>query len=79
MTKRTEYAIGILFNNGKIKFVTRLGEHHVAYLEDGKQALYFSKECALDICYGFAWNGISAVPIMKQDYMILINLGESEK
>ena len=79
MAKRTEYAIGILFNNGKIKFVTRLGEHNIAYWEDGKQALYFSKEWALDICEGFARNGISAVPIMKQDFMILINPVEIEE
>lgn len=78
MAKRTEYAVGILRPNGKIKFVTGLGEHHVAYWEDGKDALYFSKDFALDMCKGFAWNGISAVPIMKQDFINLYNPTKSE-
>ena len=73
MAKQQLYAIGILHNNGKIKYVTSLGEHHTAHWESGKEAKYFSKSMVLDICRGFAWNGISAVPILHQDFIVLRN------
>lgn len=71
--KREEYAIGILFTNGNIRYVTEVLPHHVAKWEDGKPAKYFSKETAKDMCMGFALNLISAIPILKQDWIDLEN------
>ena len=72
MAKREEYAIGIL-EKGGIKYVTALQEHHVALWETGKEAIYFSKDTAKDMCIGFAFNGIAGVPILKQDFITLRN------
>ena len=71
------YAIGILMQGGKIKYVTST-EQKWARWESGKEAMVFSKDMALDMCKGFAWNGISAVPILKLDWIDLKN-GEEEE
>ena len=71
--KRDEYAVGILHRDSKIKYVTSVGEHHTAKWESGKEAITFSKEYAIDMCRGFAWNGISAIPILKVDWINLKN------
>lgn len=73
MAKQELYAIGILFNGNKIKYVTGIGEHKTAYWSDGEEAIYFSKSWATDMCIGFAWNDISAIPILKQDFITLSN------
>lgn len=70
---RDEYVIGILFTNGKIKYVTDIGEGRTAYWKDGKEAIGFSKTRAVDMCIGFAWNGISAVPMLKLDWITYRN------
>lgn len=71
--KKDEYAIGILNRGGTIKYVTSIGEHSTARWESGKDAITFSKEFAVDMCRGFAWNGISAVPVLKLDWADLRN------
>lgn len=73
MAKRQMYAIGILQRENKIKYVTSVEEHHTARWEDGKEAKLFSKEIAVDMCQGFAWNGIAAIPILQLDWIILQN------
>jgi len=74
MAKTTEqYAVGILKEGNKIAYVTSLGEGKTAKWEKGKEAMYFSKSWALDMCYGFAWNGIAGIPILKQDFITLKN------
>ena len=79
MAKRQMYAIGILLRGGKIKYVTSVGEHHTAKWEAGKEAKYFSKEMAMDMCKGFAWNGISAIPILQQEWIDLKNEEENKE
>lgn len=71
--KREEYAIGILFTDGTIRYVTEILPKHVAKWEDGKPAIYFPKETAKDICMGFGLNFTAAVPILKQDWIDLKN------
>ena len=78
MAKRQMYAIGILQRDSKIKYVTGIQERNWAKWEDGKEAMYFSKEMALDMCKGFAWNGISAIPILQLDWIILKNPEQNE-
>lgn len=75
MARKNEelYVVGVLMRDGKIKFVTSTDEHHTAYWKDGEEAMLFSKSWAKDMCIGFAWNGISAVPILKQDFITLRN------
>ena len=73
MAKQQLYAIGILKTGNMIKYVTEIGEHHTAKWQDGKEAKYFSKAFVLDVCQGFAWNGIAAIPILKQEFITLRN------
>ena len=80
--KTEEYVIGILFpkkDRTEIKYVTSVGDHHTAYWEDGKKAEIFAKSTALDMCQGFAWNGIAAIPILKESYITFENPVESEE
>lgn len=79
MAKKQMYAIGILLSNGRIKYVTSVEGHNWAKWESGKEAMLFNKDWALDMCKGFAWNGISAVPILKLDWIILINAKEENE
>lgn len=78
MAKKQMYAIGILFKDNTIKYVTGIGERNWAKWESGKEAMEFSKEMALDMCKGFAWNGISAIPILKLDWVDLKNPSDPE-
>lgn len=79
MAKKPMYAIGVIRGLNTIKFVTRIGDHHTAYWEDGKEAMYFTKEFALDVCKGFAWNGIGAFPILQQEFLELRNYVEENE
>lgn len=77
--KKEEYVIGILFKEGKIRYVTSIESHHTARWEAGKEAITFSKEYAVEMCKGFAWNGISAIPILKLDWIDFKNYKEGEE
>ena len=79
MAKRQMYAIGILQRENKIKYVTSIEEHRMARWDDGKEAMLFSKEMSTDMCQGFAWNGIAAIPILKLDWITLQNLESKEE
>ena len=79
MAKKKElYAIGILFQGGKIKYVTSVEGHNWAKWEDGKEAMLFDKNWAVEMCRGFAWNGISGIPILKLDWINLENPPKAE-
>ena len=78
MAKQELYAIGILFEGNKIKYVTSLGEHKTAHWSAGEEAMYFTKDWAKDMCIGFAWNGYTAIPILKQDFITLSNPPKEE-
>jgi hypothetical protein len=76
--KRQMYVIGVLLRNGRIKYVTSIAEHHWARYESGKEAMLFTKETALDMCKGFAWNEVSAVPILYLDWITYKNPDEED-
>ena len=67
------YAIGILHKDNTIKYVTKVLPKHWAEWESGKEAIYFTKEEATQMCMGFALNFIAAVPILQQDWITLTN------
>lgn len=75
--KAEQYVIGILFSTAtetKIKYVTSVQtQPKVAKWEDGKEAMTFSKDYAKDVAFGLCVNGHVAVPILKADYLELIN------
>ena len=84
MARKSEtYVGGILFpteTETKIKYVTDVQTHpKVAKWEDGKEAMTFSKEYAKDLAFGLCVNGHVAVPILKADYLELVNPESEEK
>ena len=64
MAKKYYYYVEVIENNGTPKFVTSLGDHHTAFWNDNEKPKAFSKEIALDMCQGFAWNGICAFTVI---------------
>lgn len=79
--KADEYVVGILGEYKGIRtieYVTKVGDSHTAYWQKGKEAKVFSKAYAIDMCKGFAFNGIAAIPILKQDYISYVNPEEDE-
>ena len=80
-----EYAVGILFpykDRTEIKYVTNVSsEPKVAKLEDGKEAMTFSKVYAKDLACGLTLNGNPEIAILKESYLNLINpeAAESEE
>ncbi len=75
--KAEQYAIGILFptrTETTIKYVTSVQtEPKVAKWDDGETAMTFSKDYAKDLAFGLCINGYAAIPIIKADYLNLIN------
>ena len=80
--KTEEYAVGILFpykDRTEIKYVTSVSsEPKVAKLEDGKEAMTFSKVYAKDLACGLTLNGNPAIAILKESYLNLINPESAE-
>lgn len=66
------YAIGI-FDGGKLKYVTKLGEGRMAFWEEGENAKLFGLSTATEICKGLNMNFIPAVVIKAPSYMELKN------
>ena len=78
MARKTEqYVVGILFptkTETTIKYVTSVQTNpKVAKWEDGKAAMTFAKEYAKDLAFGLCVNGHIAVPMIKADYLELVN------
>ena len=63
----------------KILFVTEILDRNYAKWEEGKEAIEFTKTMAESMCVGFTWNGYTAMPILKVDYLKYRNLTESEE
>lgn len=64
MAKKYYYYVQVIDCTGKPKFVTSLGEHHTANWNDNEKPKAFSKETAMDMCQGFAWNGILSFTVI---------------
>ena len=83
--EKEEYVVGILVtykDKTEIKYVTNVSsEPKVAKLEDGKEAMTFSKVYAKDLAWGLTLNGNPAIAILKESYLNLINpeAAESEE
>ena len=75
--KAEKYVIGVLFpykDRTEIKYVTNVSsEPKVVKLEDGKEAMTFSKVYAKDLAWGLTLNGNPAIAILKESYLNLIN------
>ena len=75
--KSEQYVIGILFptqTETTIKYVTSVQiEPKVAKWDDGEPAMIFSKDYAKDLAFGLCVNGYAAIPMLKADYLDLIN------
>lgn len=75
--KAEEYVVGILFgyeDRTEIKYVTEIDmQTKVAHWEDGKEAKIFSKDWAKDLAWALCLNGNAAIPMLKADYLDLVN------
>lgn len=75
--KSDEYVVGILFayeDRTEIKYVTEIDmETKYAKWEDGKEAKIFSKDWAKDLAWALCLNGHTAIPMIKADYLDLVN------
>ena len=75
--KAEKYVIGVLFpykDRTEIKYVTSVSsEPKVAKLEDGKEAMTFSKVYAKDLAWGLTLNGNPAIIMLKESYLNLSN------
>lgn len=80
--KQDVYAIGIILDyNGRheIKYVTSVNNFdNTAEWDDGKCAMEFSKDYAKDVALGLCLNGFAAIPILKANYINLINNSVAE-
>ena len=80
--KADEYVVGILFayeDRMEIKYVTEIDmQTKFAKWEDGKEAKIFSKDWAKDLAWSLSLNGNPAIPMIKPDYLDLVN-PEKEK
>lgn len=80
--KADEYVVGILFayeDRMEIKYVTEIDmQTKFAKWEDGKEAKIFSKDWAKDLAWALSLNGNPAIPMIKPDYLDLVN-PEKEK
>ena len=75
--KAEEYIVGILFayeDRTEIKYVTEIDmQTKFAKWEDGKEAMTFSKDWAKDLAWALSLNGNPAIPMLKADYLDLVN------
>lgn len=75
--KAEEYIVGILFayeDRTEIKYVTEIDmQTKFAKWEDGKEAMTFSKDWAKDLAWALSLNGNTAIPMIKADYLDLVN------
>lgn len=83
MAKRDEYVVGILFayeDRTEIKYVTSIDMHtKYAKWEAGKEAKIFSKDWAKDLSWALCLNGTPAIPMIKPDYLDLVNPKANEE
>lgn len=80
--KSEEYVVGVLFayeDRTEIKYVTGIEtETKIAYWKDGKEAMTFSKDWAKDLAWALCLNGNAAIPMLKADYLNLVNPEKKE-
>lgn len=81
--KSEEYVVGILFayeDRTEIKYVTKVDNaNKMSYWEDGKEAKIFSKDWAKDLAWALCLNGNAAIPMIKADYLDLVNSKAKEE
>lgn len=80
--KADKYVIGILFayeDRTEIKYVTKSDNiKKISYWEDGKEAMIFSKDDAKYLAWALTINGNPAIPMLKPDYLDLVNPEKKE-
>lgn len=78
--KKVEYVVGVQMDDGSYRYVTEINNmNRTARWDAGKQAITFSEEWAIDLCRGFAWNGIVGQPMIKLDWRDYINPEKEEE
>lgn len=78
--KKVQYVVGVLQKNGSYAYVTEIDNmKRTARWEAGKEAVTLSEEWAIDLCRGFAWNGIVGQPMIKLDWREYINPERDEE
>lgn len=81
--KTDQYVVGILFPKKTetiIRYVTRVQiEPKVARWDDGEPAITFSKNEAKDLAFGLCLNGYVAIPMLKENYLNLVNPDTKEE
>lgn len=80
--KAEEYVVGILFayeDRTEVKYVTEIDmQTKYAKWEVGKEAKIFSKDWAKDLAWALCLNGNPAIPMLKPDYLDLVNSEKKE-
>ena len=80
--KSEEYVVGILFayeDRTEVKYVTEIDmQTKYAKWEAGKEAKIFSKDWAKDLAWALCLNGNPATPMIKPDYLNLVNPEKKE-
>ena len=63
MAQRKLHHYVLVFTSEGAKYVTGVGEHHIAYWDDKKPPKEFSVGYAEDMALGLTWNGNPAVRV----------------